>query len=272
MTDRMTEYRAAQLAGLPALKIALPAVVQDAIRAYEVSLKLPVPARPDPRAVDRAVAQRAAELVREPPGRLAELAADVGAISAARRDAEQADDRAALATEVKSAAAELVCRVVSGDIAAEITRAIQGKHATTIGDLASRAARLPEGIDTETALTAGGKIRDDLLHARDLIAELRVLRAALTQVEGPAAASLARNDGLGVCLRFERSGRLYRRHWQPGDATTTAGPIDSEPFWLALAPEPKLDWWCPTIRQAAARANELEAQFRTERLQGATAR
>jgi hypothetical protein len=271
MTDRMIEYRAAQLAGLPALKIDLPAVVQDAIRAYGVSLKLPVPARPDPRAVDRAVAQRAAELVREPPGRLAGLAADVTAIGAARQAAQDDADRGALAAAVRDAAAERLCQVMSGDTAAEVVAAIQSKYGGAIKDLASRAARLPPGIDTEGALTAGGRVRDDLLGCRDRIAELRVLRAAVIQVEGPAAVALGRNDGLGVCIRFERSGRLYRRHWQPGDAVTTAGPIDSEPFWLALAPAPELDWWCPTMRQATRRASELESQYRTERMQGSLA-
>jgi hypothetical protein len=272
MTDRQTEHRADQLAGLPALGIRLPETVTRALASYQAAMRLPVPPRPEPRAVGQAVATRAAELVREaPPGKLGELAGDVSAITAARRDAEQADDRAALAVELKSAAAELVCQVMTGGTAAEVVAAVQAKYGGAVSDLASRAARLPPGTDTEQALLAGGKVRGDLLHCRDRIAELRVLRAALTQVEGPAAASLARNDGLGVCLRFERSGQLYRRHWQPGDAVTTAGPIDSEPFWLALAPAPELDWWCPTIRQAAARANELEAQFRTERLQGATA-
>jgi hypothetical protein len=210
--------------------------------------------------------------VREtPPGKLAELAADVTAITAARRDAEQADDRAALAAAVKDAAAERLSEVVSGDIAAEVVRAIQGKHHAAVTDLASRAARLPPGIDTEGALTAGGRVREDLLRCRDRIAEIRVLRAALVQVEGPAAVAVARNDGLGACVRFESSGRLYRRHWLAGDAVTTAGALDTEAMWLQLGPLPELTWWCPTMREAAERAAELEAQFRTERVQRATA-
>jgi hypothetical protein len=272
MTDRMTEHRADQLAGLPALGIRLPGAVSRALASYQAAMRLPVPPRPEPRAVGQAVAGRAAELMREaPPGKLAELAGDVSAITAARREAEQAEDRAALAVELKSAAAELVGQVVSGEVAAEVTRAIQDKYGAVVKDLASRAARLPPGIDTEGALTAGGKIRDDLLGCRDRIAELRVLRQAVIQVEGPAAVARARNDGLGVCIRFERSGQLYRRHWQAGDATTTAGPIDSEAFWLTLAPVPELQWWCPTMREAAARAVELEAQFHAERVHRAMA-
>jgi hypothetical protein len=270
MTDRLTEHRAAQLATLPELGINLPEAVSRALAAYQAAMELPIPPRAGPSVVGQAVAARAAALVREaPPGKLAGLAGDVTAITTARRDAEQADDRAALAAEVKSAAAEWLCQVMTGDTAAEVTRAIQGKHGAAVRDLASRASRLPPGIDTEGALTAGGKIREDLLRCRDRITELRVLRAALIQVEGPAALALARSDGLAVCVRFERSGQLYRRYWQAGDATTTAGPLDSEPMWLALSPVPGLDWYCPTMAEAAARTAELEAQFHAERLQSA---
>jgi hypothetical protein len=272
MIDRLTEHRASQLASLPGLGIRLPETVTKALASYQAAMRLPVPPRPEPRVVAQAVAGRAAALVREtPPGKLPELAADVTAITAARREAEQADDRAALAVAVKDAAAELVCQVMTGDTAAEVVAAVQAKHGAVVKDLASRAARLPPGTDTEQALLAGGKVRDDLLHCRDRIAELRVLRAAVAQVEGPAAFALARNDGLAVCLRFERSGQLYRRHWQAGDATTTAGPIDSETFWLTLAPVPELQWWCPTIAEATARAVELEAQFTAERVRRAMA-
>jgi hypothetical protein len=272
MIDRQTEHRATQLAGLPALGIRLPEAVTRALATYQAAMKLPVPPRAEPRALDQAVAGRAAELVRGlAPDKLAELAADASPIAAARRAAEAADDRVALAVEVKSAAAAWLCEVVSGSTAAEVTSAVQAKYGAAVKDLASRAARLPPGTDTESALNAGGKIRDDLLHCRDLIAELRVLRAAVTQVEGPAAAALARNDGLAVCVRWESSGRLYRHHWQPGDATTTAGPIDSETFWLTLGPM-DLAWWCPTMREAAARTAELESQFRAERLHAAMAR
>jgi hypothetical protein len=267
MTDRLTEHRAAQLAGLPALRLDLPEAVTTALATYQTAMKLAVPPRAEPRAVDQAVAARAAELVRSaPPGKLAELAADAAPIAAARQAAQDAEDRFALAVELRSAAAELLCQAVSGSTAAEVIAAAQSKYAATVKDLASRAARLPPGIDTEGALTAGGKIRDDLLKARDLIAQLRVLRQAVAQVEGPAATATARNDGLGVCVRWESSGRLYRHHWQPGDATTTAGPIDSEAMWLSLAPM-DLAWWCPTTREATARTAELEAQFHTERVQ-----
>jgi hypothetical protein len=272
MTDRSTEHRAGQLASLPQLGIALPQAVSRAVASYQAAMDLPIPPRAGPRVVDQAVTGRAAELVREtPPGKLAELAADVSAITAARRDAEQADDRAALAAAVKDAAAERLSQVVSGDIAAEVIAAIQGKHHAAVTDLASRAARLPPGIDTEGALTAGGRVRDDLPRCRDRIAELRVLRAALTQVEGPDALALARNDGLGVCVRFERTGLLYRRHWLAGDAVTTAGPLDTEAMWLALGPLKGLTWWLPTMAEAAERAAELETQYRAERVQRASA-
>jgi hypothetical protein len=218
--------------------------------------------------VEQAVAGRAAELVREtPPGKLAELAADVTAIGAARQAAQDGEDRAALAAAVKDAAAERLCQVMTGDTAAEVVGAVQAKYGAVVKDLASRAAKLPPGIDTEGALRAGGATREHLLAARDQVAELRVLRAAVAQVEGPAALALARNDALGVCVRVESTGELYRRHWLAGDAATDAGPLDSEQMWLALAPLPDLDWWCPTMREAAARTAELEARFHTERVQ-----
>jgi hypothetical protein len=270
--DRMIEHRADQLASLPALGIALPEPVSRAFASYQAAMRLPVPPRPEPRAVEQAVAGRAAELVAEtPPGKLAELAADVTAIGAARQAAQDAEDRAALAAAVKGAAAERLCQVMTGEIAQQVIDAIQAKYGAAVSDLATRAARLPPGITTEGALTAGGRVRDDLLKARDRIAELRVLRQAVAQVEGPHALAGARSDGLGACVRFEQTGRLYRDHWQAGNGITTAGPLDSEAMWLALAPLRELRWWAPTTAEATARAAELEAQFRAERVRAAMA-
>jgi hypothetical protein len=273
MTDRMIDHRADQLAGLPALGIRLPETVTRALASYQAAMKLPIPPRPEPRVLDQAIAGRAAELVREtPPGKLGELAGDVSAVIAARRGAEEAELRAALAAEVKSAAAELVCQTVSGDTGAQVVAAVQAKYGAAVTDLASRAARLPPGVTTETALTAGGATREHLLKVRDLIAELTVLRAALIHVEGPGAESLARGDGLSLCTRFESTGRLYRGHWLAPVSATDAGPLGSEAMWLAYAAEPGLAWWCPTMREAAARAAELEAEFHAQRVQGARVR
>jgi hypothetical protein len=271
--DRMTQFRAAELAGLPALGIHLPEAVTTALASYQAAMRLPVPPRPEPYVADQALAGLAATLVRDaPPGELAELAADVTAIGAARQAAQDAEDRAALAAAIRDAAAVLVCQVMTGDTAAQVTAAIQAKYGGAVKDLTSRAARLPAGITTETALTAGGATREHLLKVRDLLAELTALRAALIHVEGPGAESLARGDGLGVCVRWERTGRLYRDHWLSAIETTRAGDLGGEAFWLAYAALPGLVWWCPTMREAADRAAELEAQYHTERIQGAMAR
>jgi hypothetical protein len=221
--DRMTELRAGQLAALPALKISLPAAAADAIAAYQAAMKLPVPAEPSPYAVQHAIARRAAELVREPLGKLPDLVTDMTPAVAAEQAAAQAAHRQALVLAVKAAAAEQVCQVMT-EHAAQVHAAIQARHKTVITELASRAARLPSGIDTEGALTAGGRVREDYLRCRDLITELHALRAGLAQAQEPAAAEMMRNDGVAVCTQWEQSGTLYRRHWLAGDSTRFSWP------------------------------------------------
>jgi hypothetical protein len=265
------EYRAGKLAALAQLDLALPAAARAAITGYEAVLALPVPAPPERGADRRAIADLADRLARDallgkrpaaPPQPL-----DVTPVARARQDDQDALDRAALARELRSAAAAVLCQVFSGETGQQVIGAIQARHADLVDGLAGRARRLPPGADETTALEVGGAHRTDWLAARDAVAEMDRLREALRLVD-PGTPPQP-DDGLAFCSGFEQTGQLAREAWLAPSTTTTHGPLGSLEFWLGAARQEGYRFWLPTAAQQHERLAELRAARQAQRLQAA---
>jgi hypothetical protein len=265
----VTETRAGQLAGLAHLdRLALPAPVTTAITGYENIMGLPVPAPPEYGADRRAITALADELARQamlgkhpaaPPVPL-----DVTPIAAALQDDQAALARAALARELRAAAAAVLTQVFAGEAGQQVIRAVQARHAEVMAELISHARKLPEGADRDTALEAGGEIRDSYLAARDLTVLVAQLRLALALIEDPP---VWMPDDLERCLAFERSGKLYATAWLAPSGISTHGSLGSLEFYLSACREP-YEWWLPTAAELDARATEAREVMHVNRLQG----
>jgi hypothetical protein len=266
------EYRAGEIAALAQLDVALPAAVRAAITGYEAVMALPVPAPPPGGADRRAIIALADELARDaitgsrpaaPPQPL-----DVSPVTRARQDDQDALDRAALARELRAAAAVVLCQVAGGGNGQELIAAIQARHEAVVADLVKRARRLPAGADEQSALEQGGQHRSDWLACRDAVAELARLRQGLRLVDDGTPPDP--DDGLSICGGWEQTGKLAGT-WLAPSGVTTHGALGSLPFWLNASREPAYRFWLPTAGEQAARLAELRAARQAQRLQAAAA-
>jgi hypothetical protein len=264
------EYRAGTLAALPQLDIALPAAIRTAIAGYEAIMALPVPAPPHHGADRRAITALADELARDAltgkrPAAVPQPL-DVSLIGRARQDDQDALDRAALARELRAAAAVVLCQVFTGESGQQAIGAIQARHADLADGLVKRARRLPPGADDVSALEAGGQHRTDFLAARDAVAELDRLREAIRLVDDSTPPEPV--DGLSFCSGWERSGKLAGA-WLAPVGATTFGPLGTLEFWLAAGREQGFEWWLPTAAEQTARIAELRAERQAQRARAA---
>jgi hypothetical protein len=264
------EYRAGKLAQLAQAGIALPATARAAISGYEAVMALPVPAPPHPGADRRAITALADELARDaltgqrpaaPPQPL-----DVTPVARARQEDQDALDRAAVARELRSAAAAVLCQVFTGENGQQVIGALQARHADVVDGLVKRARRLPPGAGETSALETGGQHRADWLAARDAVAELARLREALRLVDDGTPPDP--DDGLSICSGWEQTGSLAGT-WLAPTGTTTHGDLGTLEFWLSAARDPDLRWWLPTAAEQKARLAELRAERQASRLQAA---
>jgi hypothetical protein len=190
----------------------------------------------------------------------------VSPVTRARQDDQDDTDRAALARELRSAAAVVLCQVLSGENGQQVIGAIQARHADVADGLCKRARRLPPGADERSALETGGQHRADWLAVRDAVAILHRLREAIRLVD--PGVPPAPDDGLSMCVGWERSGRLAQT-WLAPIGATTFGPIGSLEFWLGAGREQGFEWWLPAAAEQAARLAELRADRHARRLQAA---
>jgi hypothetical protein len=268
------EHRAGKLAALPQLGITLPATVRAAITGYEAVMALPVAAAPlRPGADRRAITALADDLARDALTGKRPAAPShplgVSAITRARQDEQDAYDRAALARELRSAAAVVLVQAFSGENGQQVIGAIQARHAEVVDGLCKRARRLPPGADDQSALQQGGQHRIDYLAACDAVAELARLREAIRLVDDRTPPQPV--DGLSLTLAWEKTGALART-WLAPSGTTTHGDLDSIEFWLSAAREPAYQFWAPTADEQAARLAELRAERQAQRVQAAGVR
>jgi hypothetical protein len=264
------EYRAGKLAGLAQLDLALPAPVRNAITGYEAVMALPVPAPPHPGADRRAITALADELARDAltgkqPATVPQPL-DVSAVTRARQADQDTLDRAALARELRSAAAVVLVQVFGGADGQQVIAAIQARHNQVVADLVRRARRLPPGADETSALETGGQHRADFLAARDAVAELARLREAIRLADHGTPP--VPDDGIAITTSWERSGALAGT-WLAPTGTTVHGDLGSLPFWLSAAREQGFEWWLPTAAEQHARIAELRGARHTQRLAAA---
>jgi hypothetical protein len=264
------EFRAGRLAGLAQLDLALPATVRAAITGYEAIMALPVPAPPYPGADRRAITDTADRLARDamlgkrpaaPPQPL-----DVTAITAARQADMDGHDRAALARELRTAAAAVLCQVFSGDNGQQVIGAIQARHADVVDGLCRHARLLPEATTDADALEQGGATREHFLACRDAVAELSRLREAIRLADHGTPPDPV--DGIAITTGWERSGALAGT-WLAPVGTTTHGDIGTLEFWLSAARVDGYRFWLPTAAEQAARIAELHADRQRQRLAAA---
>jgi hypothetical protein len=265
----ITEHRAGQLAGLAQLEqLALPAAVATAISGYERIMALPVPAPPERGADRRAITDQADRLARDAlTGKrpaVPSVPLDVSPVTRARQDDQAALDRAALARELRDAAATVLVQVFSGDSGQQVVGALQARHAEVMAELVRHARLLPEAVDQGIALEHGGEVRESYLACRDLTGLIAQLRQGAALIEDPPTYM---PDDLERCLGFEKTGRLYATAWLAPAGISTHGPLGSLEFYLSACRETDYEWWLPTHAEVEARA----AQFR-ERQQAARVR
>jgi hypothetical protein len=261
------EYRAGKLAGLAQLDLALPATVRAAITGYEAVMALPVPAPPHPGADRRAITALADELARDAltgkrPATVPQPL-DVSPVTRARQADQDDHDRAALARELRAAAAAVLCQVFSGENGQQVIGAIQARHADVVDGLVKRARRLPPGADEASALETGGAHRADYLAARDAVADLARLREAIRLADHGTPP--APDDGLSLCSGWEQTGKLAAT-WLAPAGVTEHGPIGTLEFYLSAARDPDLRWWLPTAAEQRARIGELRGARQAQRL------
>jgi hypothetical protein len=263
--------RAAQLADLDTLRVTLPGPVLGAIRAYRASVtviagRVPVAGTLTAEAASieaRRQAERAAAAARPA------FTLDPAPVTAARRREEELADAGLLAAAIRDTAAAVLAETIQARMAA-VTAALQARHRDLIADLVQRAKRLPPGTDDAAALETGGQVRTDYLHCRDLAAEEDQLREALRLVEHAPLSGTP--DGLTACVQYEKTGELYRNHWQaPTWDLSRFGGLASLEFWLSAGREPAFQWWLPSRRELTARVREVTAEMQARRVRAARA-
>jgi hypothetical protein len=265
MLAPVEQYRAEKLAALAAHPgVTLPGPVLGAVAAYQASMAIQIQVAPVTGQLAReAATQTAQRLVREAAASGAALTPlNTEPVRAARlREAELAD-QAQLCAAIRDAAVVAVIAAFSRH-ATGVLAALQAKHAALMADLTRRARRLPPGCTEAVALAEGGRVREDFLACRDLVAEEAVLRDAARDVEAPGQPYRPDVDPLLAAVQYDRSGRLYRS-WQGPGWVHAHGPPGELRFWLAAARE-DFEWWLPSRAEAEQRAAQVSAQLRSER-------
>jgi hypothetical protein len=268
MTTPITT-RAALVAALadPSRRIELPAPVLSAIRVWERVLALPVPAVPRPGSlVQEAITAQAAAVVAtalKSRGNTVDPGTVQAVAEAREREQDRADERA-LVIAVRAAAEQQLAHVSVAHQAA-IIAALRARHRQVIAELIDAAGRLPEGALTDgQVLRLDAPVRDAYLRSADLAAEAEVLLGDVRSVDGQAPSAAL--EPLARCLMHVRTPVVYE-HWQV-DGSTAFGPVGSLLFYRALAvavPDPD-QWWCPTLTEAVALADEMADRERVEAL------
>jgi hypothetical protein len=254
-------FRADQIATLAGL-VELPPPVVRALGVYEAAQQQR-PALPQPGSLVRnAMAQAAGDIARRGGRAVAEL--DTSKISAAREADQIAMDQAELGREVLAAAARLAGEAADAHLG-RIVAAIQAKHEEAVGELVTRARRLPPGATDATALEAGGQHREDYLRCRDLAAEAARLRDGLRTAEDVESWQVP--EGWEQCLQYEQSGALSK-HWLGRESTSEFGVPGTLEFWLLAARE-DFKWWLPSDAQWRRRCDELRAEWHAQRVRAA---
>jgi hypothetical protein len=250
--------RATVLATLADLSLdGLPAALTRAVTAYVGALGLQVPGPPPaPQAIIEAAAAKAlADAARTGSDT---IRIDPSPVTAARAAEALHLDQAAITRAVRDAAPLMLCQTVDSH-RAQITKALQVRHAAILGELVPAARRLPPGITDRQALDAGGHVREDFIASRDLAAQAERLRAVLVDVEdvpgrGPLPSLLER------CLAYLRIPVLYEA--APSEPFGQPGTLE---FYRRLGRETEPgDWWLPTRAELHARAVELAEQRRAD--------
>jgi hypothetical protein len=252
----LDSLRASQLAtGLPAARITLPPGVTAALRAYDATRQMTLPAPPQPGELVAAALAQAAHAAVQAAAKTGTITLDARWAGPARLAEAEARDRAQLATTILAAAEAGLCAATSRHAAA-LTTAIQARHAAIITELAGLAATLPPGIDNDTALERGGPVREAYLTARDRTAELASLRDLLMVIH-PDARFRSTPAGMERAAMYCRSFWLYdnsHRYPQPGSLA----------FWLQLVTEAPDAIWCPLPAEAETRLARLVEERRLE--------
>jgi hypothetical protein len=266
----ITEHRAAELAGLAQLdQLALPAQVRTTISGYEAVMAIPSPGMPEHGADRRAITDLADRLARDAmlgkrPAAVPQPL-DVAVITAARQADQDALDRAALARELRAAAAAVLCQVFSGDSGQQVIAALQVRHREVMAELVRHARKLPEAASDATALEHGGEIRESYLAARDVTALVTQLRDAVTLIEEPPPWM---PDDLERCLMYEKSARLYATAWLAPSGISTHGPLGTFEFYISAARETGYEWWLPSTAELDARAAQVREKMQANRVRG----
>ncbi len=267
------ENRARMIAALPGLGLRLPAAVTKAIAAFEAAQQIvPAPPPAPGQAARLALADTAIGLFAAAAERGAKtITLDPAPIARARAAEQEAADLAALAREVKAAAATGLCGVCDEHYNAVLAalRAAYREHAAA---LIGHAKLIPPGTNDRAALDAGGAVRDAYLAAEKAVAAIRQLQAALFEVAGePTRGPIP--GRLEQALAFVRTPVVYDALLADG-TVTWGGDLGSFDCYLgaARAVSDVSDWWLPTRREAADRADQIMEQRRTAKVKAASGR
>lgn len=257
MTMPLIAHRATQLAALPSLGLKLPVTVTRAIAAYQAAQEVRVPPPARGRAANLALADTAINLFTSAAERGAKtITLDPAPIARARAAEQEAIDRAALAHEVKAAAATGLCDICDRHQAA-LLGALRARHNTLVTGLIQHAAKLPPGVDDQVALREGGEIRESYLAARDLAAAIEQLRAAVIEVVDTPVRGGGMPGLLERGLSYVKTTAISDR--MTVDGMTPWGALGSFPFFIGAAQaitDPG-DWWLPTTAEVTDRAEQI---------------
>lgn len=270
MPNWPVENRARTIAALPALGLKLPAAITKAIAAFEAAQEMRVPAPPAPgQPVRLALADTAIDLFAAAAERGAKtITLDPAPIARARTAEQEANDLAVLAREVKAAAATGLCQVCDEHYSAVLAalRAAYREHAAA---LIGHAKLIPPGTNDRAALDAGGALRTAYLAAEKAVAAIRQLQAALFEVaDEPTPGPIP--DRLEQALGFVRTPVVCDALLADG-TLTWGGDLGSFDGYLGAARAvPDVDeWWLPTRREAADRADQIIEQRRAAKIKAA---
>jgi hypothetical protein len=258
-------HRLGQLAALADLNITVPEEFARALDLRRAAHALPPVAVPRP-------GQLAAEAVQNEAARLVAAAAaasppsfgelGTGPLEQARRRETEAADRAALAAAVRDAADSQVLAAAEEHMTG-LAAAVQARHAQVVSGLVQHARKLPPGTSDETALRAGGQVRQSWIAVTDLAAEENALRQALLDLQAGRYPRPSGADAMRLCVAYDRSGRLYDGYWHAPQWRTAYGPLGTLPFWLgAIQSGEPFAWWLPSYPELMQRTAQLAEQMR----------
>jgi len=253
-----TSHRAGQLAAtLPGqIGSALPPEVAAALRAFGAAQQMTAIPAAEP--VQAVIAQAAARAV-QAAGTTGSIVLDAAPVAAARAAEQNTRDLGELASAAADAAQLAVCLTVDRH-AATLTQAVQHKHGEVVTELAALAAELPPDVDDRAALEHGDPLRARFLRARDLTAQLALLRDLLGII-WPGAAFRTAPGSLEQAVTWCRSPWAYDQwHLAPGEPGSLAFVL-----WLVAGAGADAVW-CPTISQIETRVAQLIEEQRLDRI------